>query len=180
MIFDPLPLKGAYLIRMEKILDHRGFNARVWCEREFAEHDLPRKLSQINVICNDKKGTLRGMHFQRPPMAEAKLFRVTRGAIYDVIVDLRLASSTYLQCLSVELVAGDSRMLYVPEGFGQGFQTLADDTELTYQVTAPYSPEHGDGFRYDDPTFNIDWPLAPTAISDKDATWPDFSPENGI
>ncbi len=177
MIFKPLPLAGAYLIEMEKIHDRRGYNARVWCEREFSEHGLATNLSQINVICNGPKGTLRGFHFQHPPLSEAKLFRVTRGAIYDVIVDLRQNSSTYLQWTSVELTADGGQMLYVPEEFGQGFQTLVDDTELTYQVTAPYSPDHGGGFRYDDPTFKIDWPMAPMAISEKDAGWPDFKPE---
>lgn len=179
MIFKPLPLAGAYLIEMEKIHDQRGYNARVWCEREFSEHGLATNLSQINVICSGPQGTLRGFHFQRPPLSEAKLFRITRGAIYDVLVDLRQNSPTYLQWTSVELTADGGQMLYVPEEFGQGFQTLVDDTELTYQVTAPYSPDHGDGFRYDDPTFKIEWPMAPTAISERDAGWPDFKPEEG-
>lgn len=177
MKFTELPLRGAFLIELEKIRDHRGYNARVWCEREMAEHGLSTKIAQINLIQNEKKGTLRGFHFQHPPFAEAKLFRVTRGAIHDVIVDLRPDSPTFLQWLGVELRAGDGIMLYVPERFGQGFQTLEDDTELTYQVTAPYTPSVGDGFRWDDPTFNVEWPLAPTVISDKDAGWPDFKPE---
>jgi len=177
MIFIPLPLQGAYLIEMEQIRDHRGYNARVWCEREMAEHGLSTKIAQINVIQNGAKGTLRGFHFQYPPLAEAKLFRVTRGAIYDVIVDLRHESPTFLQWTSVDLGAESGRMLYVPERFGQGFQTLEDDTELTYQVTAPYSPGHGGGFRWDDPLFNIDWPMVPMVISEKDASWPDFKQE---
>ena len=177
MIFSPLPLNGAYVVEMEKIRDHRGFNARVWCEEEFAEHGLPTKIAQVNVIRNEKKGTLRGLHFQHPPLAEAKFFRVTSGAIYDVIVDLRRESPTFMQWIGVELSAGDGRMLFVPERFGQGFLTLADETELTYQVTSPYSPDHGDGFRHDDPAFNIEWPMAPAVVSEKDANWPDFKPE---
>lgn len=177
MIFTPLPLDGAYLIEMERICDLRGHNARAWCAQEMAEHGLATTVAQINVIRNATMGTLRGFHFQHPPLAEAKLFRVTRGAIHDVIVDLRRESPTFLQWCSVELSAGSGRMLYVPERFGQGFLTLEDDTELTYQVTAPYSPGHGDGFRWNDPLFGIDWPLAPRVISDKDASWPDLDPE---
>ncbi len=177
MIFTPLPLDGAFLVEMEKIRDHRGYNARVWCEREFAEAGLKTNVAQVNVIQNGAEGTLRGMHFQHPPVAEAKYFRVTRGAIHDVIVDLRPESPTFLKWTSVRLSAGDGRMLYVPERFGQGFQTLQDDTELTYQVTAPFTPAHGDGLRWDDPMFGFDWPMPPTVISDKDAGWPDFNPE---
>ena len=177
MIFTPLPLQGAYLIEMEKIRDQRGYNARAWCQGEMAEHGLATMIAQINVIQNDARGTVRGFHFQHPPMAEAKLFRVTRGSIFDVIIDLRRESPTFLQSTSVELSAGSGRLLYVPERFGQGFQTLEDDTELTYQVTAPYSTGHGDGFRWDDPLFKIDWPLPCRVISDKDASWPDFNPE---
>lgn len=177
MIFKPLPLDGAYLVEQERYTDARGFNARVWCEREFREAGLPTDLNQINVISNAVRGTLRGLHFQHAPFAETKLFRVTRGAMYDVIVDLRPTSDTFLQWTSVELNAADGTMLFVPAGFGQGFQTLQDDTELTYQVSAPYTPDYGDGFRHDDPLFNIEWPLPPTVISEKDAGWPDFNPE---
>lgn len=177
MKFKPLPLAGAFLIEQERYRDDRGYNARVWCEREFSEAGIPTDLAQINVIYNFKRGTLRGLHFQHPPFEETKLFRVTRGALYDVIVDLRRESPTFLQWTSVELRAGDGMMLFVPARFGQGFQTLEDDTELTYQVGAPYTPEYGDGFRYDDPLFKIDWPMPPTVISDKDAGWPDFNPE---
>lgn len=177
MKFKPLPLDGAYLIEQERIQDDRGFNARVWCAREFAEAGLPTDLAQINVIQNATRGTLRGLHFQHPPFEETKLFRVTRGAIHDVIVDLRPESPTFLKWTSVQLRAGDGNMLFVPARFGQGFQTLEDDTELTYQVGAPYTPECGAGFRHDDPLFGIDWPMPPTVISDKDAGWPDFNPE---
>ncbi|WP_112322083.1 dTDP-4-dehydrorhamnose 3,5-epimerase family protein [Oceanibium sediminis] len=177
MKFTPLPLEGAYLVEQERIADDRGYNARVWCAREFREAGLPTDLAQVNVIANKTRGTLRGLHFQHKPFEETKLFRVTRGAMYDVIVDLRPASPTFLQWTSVELRADTGTMLFVPACFGQGFQTLEDDTELTYQVSAPYSPDHGDGFRHDDPLFAIDWPMPPTVISEKDASWPDFNPE---
>ncbi len=172
--FVPLPLEGAYTIEIERIEDRRGFNARVWCAREFAEHGLDPTVAQTNVIYNRRRGTLRGFHYQVPPMAETKLFRVTSGRVYDVIVDLRPNSPTYRRWLSVELSAEQRTMLYVPKGFGQAFQTLVDDTELTYQVSAPYSPEHGRGFRYDDPAFGVRWPLEPTEISEKDLSWPDW------
>jgi dTDP-4-dehydrorhamnose 3,5-epimerase len=190
MIFHPLKLEGAYLVELERIHDDRGFNARAWCEREFAAQGLSAPPRQTNIIANRAKGTLRGMHWQDPPRAESKLFRVTRGAIFDVIVDLRPASPTYGEWLGVELSAGAYTMLYVPEQFGQGFQTLTDDTELTYQVTEFYSPDHGRGFRWDDPAFGISWPLEVSVISEKDRGWPNFpvgdavgtnqvSPQNG-
>lgn len=177
MRFTPLPLEGAFLVELEQIVDHRGFNARAWCAREFEEQGLSTRVVQTNVILNRRRGTLRGFHYQVPPKAETKLFRVTRGGIYDVIVDLRRESPTYKRWTSVELWASDYRMLYVPEGFGQAFQTLVDDTELTYQVSEFYSPEHGTGFRYDDPTFGVTWPLHVTEISEQDASWPDWSDE---
>jgi dTDP-4-dehydrorhamnose 3,5-epimerase len=177
MKFIPLPLEGAFVIELEPIADHRGFNARSWCAREFAEHGLVARVAQTNVIANRRRGTLRGFHYQVPPRAETKLFRVTRGGIYDVIVDLRRESPTYRQWTSVELWAQDYRMLYVPEGFGQAFQTLVEDTELTYQVSEFYSPEHGHGFRYDDPAFAVTWPLEVSEISEQDLSWPDWTEE---
>lgn len=176
MKFTPLDLEGAHLIDLEPHTDDRGFNARAWCRREAADAGLDTHVEQINVICNEAAGTLRGLHYQAAPHTETKVFRVTRGAIHDVIVDLRPGSPTYLQWTAVELRARDYRMLYVPAGFGQGFQTLEDDTELTYQVTAPYTPDAGRGFRHDDPTFGISWPLPVSRISQTDATWPDFDP----
>lgn len=176
MDFQELDLPGAYVIDLEPIRDDRGFNARAWCAREFADHGLATTVAQVNLIHNVAAGTIRGFHYQVPPHTEAKLFRVTRGAIHDVIVDLRPDSPTYLQWRAVELRASDYRMLYVPEGFGQGFQTLEDDTELTYQVTAFYRPDAGNGFRYDDPAFGIDWPHPVSVISERDRTWPDFDP----
>lgn len=174
MRFRPLALEGAYLIELEPIRDHRGFNARAWCAGEFEDHGLCARFVQTNVIANGLRGTLRGLHLQAPPMAEAKLFRVTRGAVFDAIVDLRPGSPTHGRWAGVELCAAAYHMLYVPEGFAQGFQTLEDDTELTYQVSAFYSPEHGRGFRYDDPAFGIRWPLEVAAISQKDLGWPPF------
>lgn len=177
MLFHDLPLAGACLVEPEPIPDHRGFNARTWCEEEFAEHGLTARMVQTNLIYNRSKATLRGMHCQVPPMAEAKLFRVTRGSIYDVIVDLRQDSSTYTRWTSVDLRADSLAMLYVPEGFAQGFLTLEDDTEVTYHVSASFSPRHGRGFRYDDPAFGIEWPLKVEVISERDTAWPDFEEE---
>jgi dTDP-4-dehydrorhamnose 3,5-epimerase len=177
MKFTPLPLEGAYLIELEPIADHRGFNARSWCAHEFSEQGLVPSVVQTNVIGNRRRGTLRGFHYQAPPKAETKLFRVTRGGIYDVIVDLRRDSPTYRRWTSVELWADDYMMLYVPEGLGQGFQTLVDDTELTYQVSEFYSPEHGRGFHYDDPAFGVTWPLEVTEISEQDLNWPNWTAE---
>ena len=174
MKFTPLQLAGAWIIDLELIRDPRGFNARQWCATEFAERGLPTEIVQSNVISNGPCGTLRGFHYQVPPLADSKLFRVTRGAIFDVIIDLRSESATYRQWTSVELRADDYRMLFVPEGFAQAFQTLEDSTELIYQVSAFYSPEHGRGIRYDDPAFDIRWPLEVTAISENDRNWPDF------
>ncbi len=174
MIFDELSLPGAYVIHLEPIEDDRGSNIRAWCAREFEDAGLTTRVSQVNVIRNIAKGTLRGMHYQTPPVAETKLFRVTTGRIYDVIVDLRPDSPTYLRWASVELAADDPKLLFVPKGFAQGFQTLEDGTELTYQVSEFFSPAHGAGFRYDDPAFGIEWPLEVTAISAKDGSWPSF------
>ena len=174
MLFHALPLEGAFRIEIEPIGDHRGFNARSFCAREFETHGLRSRFVQTNVIANGPRGTLRGFHYQVPPHTETKLFRVTRGAIHDVIIDLRPSSPTYRRWIAVELSATAHIMLYVPEGFAQGFQTLADDTELTYQVSAFYAPDHGRGIRHDDPAFGIPWPLEPSVISDKDRSWPDF------
>lgn len=176
MKFVPLTLKDAHVIDLEPIGDARGFNARAWCRHEAGGLGLDTHVEQVNIIFNEVAGTLRGMHYQAAPHTETKVFRVTRGAIYDVLVDLRPTSPTYLQWTSVELRARDYRLLYVPAGFGQGFQTLEDDTELTYQVTAPYTPSAGRGFRHDDPAFGIPWPLPVSRISTNDARWPDFDP----
>jgi dTDP-4-dehydrorhamnose 3,5-epimerase len=178
MKFRPLPVEGAYHITLEPVRDDRGFNARTWCTREFAEHGITETPVQANIIHNGPAGTVRGFHYQLPPMAEGKLFRVTHGAIHDVVIDIRPGSPTRGQHTSVELRADRYEQLYVPPGCGQGFQTLEEDTELVYQVSSFYSPDHGAGFRYDDPAFAIAWPLAVTAISDKDRAWPAFSWED--
>ncbi len=175
VIFNETELKGAYVIEIEKLKDHRGFFARAWCQKEFEEYNLVSRTKQANVSYNKSRGTLRGMHYQLTPYEETKLVRCTRGAIYDVIIDLRPDSSTYTQWFGVELTAENYKMLYVPENFGHGFQTLKDDTEVTYQVSQFYTPGSERGIRWDDPAFGIDWPLAVQVISDKDKNWPDYT-----
>lgn len=177
MKFLPLDLTGAFLIDLEKRGDDRGFFARFFCENEFAQHGLVTRFVQINNSLTSKKGTLRGMHYQLPPAAEVKVVRCTRGALYDVILDLRPHSQTFGRWFGEELTAENRRMMYVPEGFGHGFVTLEPDTEAIYLVSAPYSPAAERGIRYDDPKFGMRWPLTPTEISDKDRSWPDYSPE---
>ena len=176
MIFTETKLPGAYLIDIEKRGDQRGFFARGWCQKEFEAHDLIPRVVQTNISLSKRKGTLRGMHYQVAPYAEAKLVRCTRGALYDVIIDLRPDSPTHMQWLGVELSAENYKMLYVPEGFAHGFQTLVDNTEVTYQVSQFYTPEAEGGVRYNDPAFGIEWPLEVQVISDKDQSWPDYSP----
>lgn len=177
MIFKETALKGAYLIELEKIRDERGFFARAWCQREFAAAGLTARIAQTNVSYSAKRGTLRGMHYQVQPHAEAKLIRCTRGAIYDVIVDLRVDSPTYRQWIGVELTADDHRMLFVPENFAHGFLTLSDGVEVTYQVSEFYTPGAERGIRWNDPAIGIKWPMEPTVVSRKDMSWPDFVPE---
>lgn len=180
MVFHEASPAGAYLIELERIEDERGFNARTWCGREFAEQGLTSHIAQSNTMYNRRKGTLRGMHWQVAPAMESKLFRVLSGAIHDVIVDLRDGSETYGQWESFRLSAGDGRLLYVPECFAQGYQTLEDDTEIAYQVSTPYAPEHGRGMRWNDPAFDFDWPLPVEVISQKDQAWPDFVPGQAL
>lgn len=173
MIFSETKLKGAYLIELEKRQDDRGFFARGWCSREFADHGIAVDILQGNVSVNPHKGTLRGMHWQVAPHEEGKLVRCVRGRIYDVIVDIRPGSATQWQWLGVELTAENYRMLWVPPGFAHGFQTLEDDCEVNYLVSAAYSPEASRGLRHDDPAIGIEWPLPVTKISDIDRGWPD-------
>nr|WP_241697592.1 dTDP-4-dehydrorhamnose 3,5-epimerase [Mariprofundus sp. NF] len=154
--------------------DERGFFARSWCRDEFEEHGLNSNLVQCNISYNSSKGTLRGMHFQLPPHEEAKLVRCIRGAIYDVIVDLRPASPTYCQWQGVELNESNRSALYIPEGFAHGFLTLTDDAEVFYQMSSVFVPGSAAGIRWDDPTFAIHWPEQPQCLSDKDQTYPDF------
>jgi dTDP-4-dehydrorhamnose 3,5-epimerase len=175
MIFKPTELEGAWLVDLEPREDERGFFARAWAREEFAAHGLSTEVVQANIAFNRHTGTLRGMHFQREPHAEVKLVRCTRGALYDVIVDLRASSPTHARWIGVELTADNRRMLYVPEGFAHGYQTLLDDTEAYYQVSAAYAPEAEGGVRWDDPAFGIEWPdPSPPVLSDKDRTWPDY------
>lgn len=173
MTFDELPVAGAYRIGLEPHADERGFFARTFCAREFAERGLVECFVQANLSHNPHRGTLRGLHFQRSPHAEAKLVRCTRGALFDVVVDLRPDSPTYGRWAGVELSADNRRALYVPEGCAHGFQTLSDDTEAFYLVSAFYVPDAEGGLCWDDPRLAIDWPVRPPPlISPKDAAWP--------
>jgi dTDP-4-dehydrorhamnose 3,5-epimerase len=175
MIFTPTKLQGAYILEVKKIEDERGFFGRSWCKRELEEHGLNANVVQANVSYNKVKGTLRGMHFQKAPHQETKLVRCTRGAIYDVIIDLRPDSPTYKQWIGVELTESNYRMLFVPEDFAHGFITLEDNTEVTYQVTQYYTPGAEGGIRWNDPAFNIEWPIPPVVVSGKDQAHPDFA-----
>jgi dTDP-4-dehydrorhamnose 3,5-epimerase len=172
VIFTELGLKGAFLIDVEPITDERGFFARSFCGREFKSRGLKTEVAQCNISFNANKGTLRGMHFQTAPKAEAKLVRCTRGAIYDVIIDLRADSPTYCKWEAVELTAENRRSLYIPEGFAHGFQTMEDGSEVFYQMFEFYSPEYSSGVRWDDPAFGIKWPLDNPTISEKDLLYP--------
>ena len=174
MIFTETELKGAYIIDLERREDDRGFFARTWFQQEFEAHGLVARIVQANMSYNKLKGTLRGMHYQRSPYAETKLVRAVRGAIIDVIIDLRPGSPTYKRWIGVELTANNRRALFVPEGFAHGFQTLEDDTDVSYQVSAFYTPGAEGGARYNDPAFDIQWPLPISVISEKDAAWPDY------
>jgi dTDP-4-dehydrorhamnose 3,5-epimerase len=175
VIFVPTGLVGAVVIEPERLEDQRGFFARTWCAREFEAHGLNPRLVQCNVSFNKRKGTLRGLHYQTAPYQEAKLVRCTMGAIHDVIIDLRPMSPTYKQLVAVVLTADNRKMLYVPEGFAHGFQTLADDTEVFYQMSEFYSSDHARGIRWDDPTFAITWPPDDRIIIDRDRSYPDFA-----
>jgi dTDP-4-dehydrorhamnose 3,5-epimerase len=175
LIFTETELSGAFIIDVERLEDERGFFARTWCEREFEARGINARLAQCNVSFNKKKGTLRGMHYQVAPHEEAKLVRCTMGAIFDVIVDLRRESPTFKKWVAVELNERNRRMLYVPEGFAQGFQTLEDDTEVFYQMSEFYAPEHARGLRWNDPAFQIRWPEAETVISPRDQQYADFT-----
>lgn len=171
MIFAETKLNGAFIIEPEGQEDERGFFARTWCEREFAAHGLNARLVQCNISFNKKKGTLRGMHYQAAPYAEAKLVRCTKGAIYDVIIDLRPDSKTFKQWLAFELTEENHRMVYVPDGLAHGFQTLVDNTELFYQMSEFYYPECARGARWNDPAFGINWPLSVSMIAEKDSAY---------
>jgi len=174
LIFTETKLAGAFVIELERHTDERGFFARTFCQQEFEAHGLKAEVAQCNVSFNKRKGTLRGMHYQAPPFAEAKLVRCTAGSIYDVIIDLRPASATFKRHFAVELSAENHRMLYIPESFAHGFQTLEDDTEVFYQMAQRYSAEHARGVRWNDPAFGIEWPKGERIIIERDRNYPDF------
>ena len=171
MIFTETALPGAFVIDLERREDSRGYFARAFCQHEFADQGLKPVIVQANVAFNISAGTLRGMHFQYPPKAETKIVRCTRGAIVDIIVDLRPESATYLESISVDLNEDNGRALYVPERFAHGYQTLVDRTETSYQVGEFYAPETEGGLAYDDPRLGLQWPLPVAMISEKDAQW---------
>jgi dTDP-4-dehydrorhamnose 3,5-epimerase len=175
MIFTEAKLKGAFIIDIERREDSRGFFARAFCQHEFEQHGLKPVIAQANIAFNHKKGTLRGMHFQFPPAPETKLVRATRGAILDIIVDLRPESPTYLQHIAVELSEDNNRALYVPERFAHGYQVLRDKTETSYQVGEFYTPGSEGGLMYNDPQLGLQWPFPVSVISDKDAAWKPLS-----
>jgi dTDP-4-dehydrorhamnose 3,5-epimerase len=172
MRFTPTPLRGAFIIEPEKHEDNRGFFARMWCQRELAEHAIDCQIVQANISGNKRKGTLRGMHYQAAPFAEAKFLRCTRGSAFAAIVDMRSQSSTFLQHITVILSSENYVTLYVPKGFANGFQTLEDDTEILYQMSEYFSPEHSRGIRWSDPVLNIAWPADERIISDRDLSLP--------
>lgn len=169
MIFKETNLKGTFIIEPEKLQDERGFFSRAWCTKEFQRHGLNPNWVQCNISFNRRKGTLRGMHYQAPPFSEAKLVRCTMGAIYSVAIDLRYASETFMQWQAIELSAKNRQMIYVPEGFAFGFQSLLDNTEVFYQMSQFYAPEYARGVRWDDPAFAIRWPLQVSVISERDS-----------
>jgi dTDP-4-dehydrorhamnose 3,5-epimerase len=171
MIFTETRLKGAFVLDLDRREDSRGFFARTFCQREFLDHGLNPVIVQANIAFNKHKGTVRGMHFQFPPVAETKLVRATRGSILDIIVDLRPESSTYLEHIAVELTWANQRALYIPERFAHGYQVLEENTETTYQVGEFYAPAHESGLRYSDPGLGLTWPLPVSEISPKDAGW---------
>jgi len=174
MIFRETKLKGSFIIEVRKIADERGFFGRSWCKKEFIAQKLSVEMAQANIAFSFKKGTLRGMHYQQEPFAEAKLVRCTRGAAYDVILDLRPDSPTYRQWIGTELTQDNYHMIYAPEGFAHGYLTLEDNTEMSYSVSQFYAPEAERGIRYDDPAFGIAWPADIRVVSDKDKGWPNY------
>lgn len=172
MIFVPTPLSGAYIVDPTPLRDDRGFFARTFCRGEFVERGFNPDVAQCNVSYNHQMGTLRGLHFQVEPHAEAKVVRCTQGIVWDVIVDLRAESSTYRKWFGIELSAGLHNALYVPEGFAHGFQTLTDDAEVLYMMSESYFPESARGVRWDDPAFGIEWPIANPTMSERDRNFP--------
>jgi dTDP-4-dehydrorhamnose 3,5-epimerase len=173
--FTETPIAGAFLIDIEPVEDERGFFARTYDAGEWRRRGLQPHVEQCSVSFNRRKGTLRGMHYQRSPHAETKLVRCTQGAVYDVVIDLRPSSPSFRQWFAAELTAHNHRLLYVPEGLAHGFQTLEDDSEVAYQISESWQPQAAAGVRWDDPAFAIQWPLPVTVIAERDRTFPDFS-----
>lgn len=176
MQFTETPVVGAYVIDLEKRGDERGFFARVFCEREFADHHLPPTFVQVNNSLSADRGTLRGLHYQLPPHAETKLVRCIRGTLWDCVLDLRPDSSTFGKWFGAELSGENRRMMVIPKGCAHAFVTLTEDCEAFYFVDAFYAPEHERGVRWNDSRFAIEWPVEPRVISDKDRSWPDWDP----
>lgn len=172
MIFRETALPGVFIIEPERREDHRGFFARTWCQEEFSAHGLNPRLAQCSVSLNLLRGTLRGMHYQAPPHGEAKLIRCTRGAMWDVALDLRPGSPTSRRHVAVELTAENHLALYIPEGVAHGFQTLEDNTEVLYQMSAAYAPDAARGVRFDDPAFGIPWPIPEPILLERDRNYP--------
>lgn len=180
MKFEPTPLGGAFLIELEKRGDDRGFFARAFCRNEFRQHRLPEVFVQVNNSLSAERGTLRGLHYQLAPKAETKLVRCIKGALWDVILDLRPDSDTFGRWFGAELTAENRRMMLVPKGFAHGFVTLEPDTEAFYFVDEFYAPDRERGVRWNDPRFSIEWPIEPCVISDKDRAHPDFDPSHHL
>lgn len=180
MIFTETALRGAFVIDLEAVKDERGMFARTWCQKEFEAQGLKVTWVQSSISVNNRKGTMRGMHYQVAPHEEVKLVRCTIGAIYDVIVDLRPISPTYCHHVGVMLSAENRRMLYIPKQFAHGFLTLEDNSEVSYHMSEFHDPASARGLRWDDPTFRIEWPEPFTVMSEKDRTWPVFTSRQGV
>lgn len=174
MIFQKTKLKGVYIIEPEPLTDERGYFSRIFCKNEFLKNGIEFSITQINRSFTKKKGVIRGMHFQHPPMAEAKVIQCTKGAVYDVAVDLRKGSPTFGHWISVELTAENKKMLFIPEGLAHGCQTLTDESEVLYFMSEFYEPKYSDGVLWNDPLFGIDWPINNPMLSEKDKKWPLF------
>lgn len=175
MEFQKTLLEGAFIVKVKRLEDERGYFGRVFCEDEFKDQGLDPKIVQANMSTNKLKGTLRGMHYQNEPYQETKFIRCVRGSLFDIIIDLRETSATYMQSFGVELSEDNAKALYVPRGFAHGFITLKDNTTALYMVSQRYHPDAESGIRWNDPLFKLDWPIEPICVSSKDQTWPDFS-----
>lgn len=176
MRYSETPLSGVYVLDLEPVEDHRGFFARTYCEDEFRDRGLETHFAQASIAFSSRRGTLRGMHYQRDPHAEVKLLRCTRGAVYDVVIDLRPDSRTLRRWFAAELSAANRRMLYAPHGFAHGYLTLEDETEISYQMSAPYHADAAAGVRWNDPAFGVQWPFDPIVMAERDRSYPDFHP----